>query len=65
MKLGLYAREGVQEYWIVDPEGQTIEVCRFKVGDLSAMVTLEATDTVTSPLLPGFQCPVATLFRWP
>jgi Uma2 family endonuclease len=65
VKLGLYAREGAQEYWIVDPEAQTVQVCRFTEADRVTIVTLAATDTLTSPLLPRFQCPVQTLFRWP
>lgn len=64
VKLDLYAREGVEEYWVVDPEGQTVQVCRFAAADLGDMVVLAPADTLTSPLLPGFQCPVATLFRW-
>jgi Uma2 family endonuclease len=65
VKLDLYAREGAQEYWIVDPEAQTVQVCRFTEADRVTIVTLAATDTLTSPLLPRFQCPVQTLFRWP
>jgi Uma2 family endonuclease len=65
VKLGLYARAGAQEYWIVDPEAQTVQVCRFEEADLVEMVALRVADTLTSPLLPRFQCPIQTLFRWP
>ncbi|MGH7752968.1 MAG: Uma2 family endonuclease [Gemmatimonadales bacterium] len=67
VKLGLYGREGVQEYWLVAPQGQTVNVCRFEAEDLVEIVALFAAEggTLTSPLLPGFSCPVQTLFRWP
>lgn len=62
-KLKLYAREGVEEYWIVDWQTRTVEVYR-RAGDiLQKMAALTDADTVTSPLLPGFSHPVASLWR--
>ncbi len=31
-KLDLYARRGVREYWIVDPDKDTVDVWRFSGG---------------------------------
>jgi Uma2 family endonuclease len=61
-KLKLYSRRGVQEYWIVDWRTQQIEVYRREELALRLVTTLHATDTLTSPLLAGFACVVATLF---
>jgi Uma2 family endonuclease len=63
LKLSLYSRQHVQEYWIVDWQRHRIDVFRLTVGGLQLVVTLGDDDTLTSPLLPGFSCPVASL--WP
>jgi Uma2 family endonuclease len=61
-KLKLYSRCGVLEYWIVDWRTQQIEIYRREQLALRLVATLHPTDTLTSPLLPGFMCQVATLF---
>jgi Uma2 family endonuclease len=61
-KLKLYSRRGVLEYWIVDWRAQQVEVYRREELVLRLVATLYPTDTLTSPLLPGFACQVATLF---
>lgn len=61
-KLKLYSRRGVHEYWIIDWRAQQIEVYRRAEAALSLVATLFAADTLTSPLLPGFSCRVASLF---
>jgi Uma2 family endonuclease len=62
-KLALYSRRGVQEYWIVDWRMRTVVVYRHQQGALVLIATLGSDDTLTSPLLPGFSCPVSRL--WP
>ncbi len=61
-KLKLYSRRGVLEYWIVDWRSRQVEAYRREELALSLAATLYSTDTLTSPLLPGFACEVATLF---
>lgn len=61
-KLKLYSSQGVQEYWIVSRELQQVEVYRRENALLGRVVTYFAQDTITSPLLPGFQCPVEKFF---
>jgi len=61
-KLKLYSRRGVQEYWIVNWRMKQIEVFRREAQELRLVATLLKTDTLESPLLPGFSCPVAKLF---
>src|SRR5438552_2775282 len=61
-KLALYSRQGVQEYWIVDWRTRRVEVYR-RVGEaLELVISLQGDDVLTSPLLPGFACPLAYLW---
>ncbi|MEO1686266.1 MAG: Uma2 family endonuclease, partial [Cyanobacteria bacterium J06631_12] len=61
-KLKFYSIQGVQEYWIADRFTQQIEVYRRAEGRLSLEMTLMSTDTLTSPLLPDFSCPLRQIF---
>jgi Uma2 family endonuclease len=62
LKLKLYSRQGVAEYWIVDWRRQTIGVYRREAAALQLVATLSNDDTLASPLLPGFSYPVAQLW---
>lgn len=53
-KLKLYARFGVEEYWIIDPEACIAEIYRRGEGGFDLAATLQPNDVLTSPLLPGF-----------
>ena len=61
-KRKLYETQGVREYWIVDWRLKQVEIYRRDQGMLRLVATLLAEDTVTSPLLPGFSCPVVRFF---
>jgi Uma2 family endonuclease len=63
VKLDLYRRRGVDEYWIVDWRARTVEVYRRQGADLQLAATLADDDVLTSPRFPGFRCPLASL--WP
>lgn len=62
-KLKLYSNQGVLEYWIFDRQLRLIEIYRREAGQLVKAATLYATDNLTSPILSGFSCGVATLFE--
>jgi Uma2 family endonuclease len=62
LKLDLYSRRGVREYWIVDWRLRQVEVYRRREMALEQVGTLREQDTLETPLLPGFRCPVAELF---
>jgi Uma2 family endonuclease len=62
VKLKLYSRQGVQEYWIVNWQLETLEIYRRADAQLQLMTTLIGTDTLTSPLLPGFEMAIAQIF---
>jgi Uma2 family endonuclease len=60
-KLDLYARYGVGEYWIVDPESQTID---FLINDVGRFVVQSPTnDRYRSPRLPEVDIQVADFWR--
>jgi Uma2 family endonuclease len=60
-KRRLYAQFGVVEYWIVDPEGERMEVYRLDGQTYPTPTLLEAGTTLTTELLPGLSIDVATL----
>jgi Uma2 family endonuclease len=62
VKLKLYSQYGVQEYWIVNWQVQTLEIYRRTDAQLQLIATLLAGDTLTSPLLPGFSVEIDRLF---
>jgi Uma2 family endonuclease len=62
IKLKLYSRHGVQEYWIVNWQLQTLEIYRRTDAQLQLVATLLMGDTLTSPLLPGFSTEIDRIF---
>jgi len=62
-KLGLYSRRGVDEYWIVDWREHSVQVFRRDGTELRLAETLGDEDTLTSPLLPGFEVAVSSLWE--
>lgn len=63
LKRKIYARYGVREYWIVDPEPSTIQVLRLQEGDYHPYSTFSKEDSLTSPLFPGLSLPLAGVFE--
>lgn len=65
LKHHLYDRAGVAEYWIVDPELETVKVCRRGEGggfDPAAELAAERGERLETPLLPGLSLPLVDLF---
>jgi Uma2 family endonuclease len=57
IKRRLYERAGVSEYWVVDPDIDTVRVYRREGETFARVVELsaDAGDTLTTPLLPGLE----------
>jgi len=64
LKLRLYSQQAVSEYRIVDWRQHRVEVFRRGSGpELELAATLGDEDALTSPLLPGFEVAVASLWE--
>ncbi len=61
-KLKLYSRRGVKEYWLINWLMRQVEVYRRRGRGLQLVAKLQASQTLASPLLPGFSCQVAEIF---
>src|SRR2546425_684946 len=65
IKRKLYERFGVTEYWVVDPELETVKV--YQLSDRryvrAAELSTEAGDTLSTPLLPELRIPLAEIFE--
>ncbi len=58
----LYARHGVREMWIVDPQVRSIEVHVNEGEGFHRVSCFEAHDTLRSPLLPDLVLPLEKVF---
>ena len=63
LKLKLYSRRNAKEYWIVNWQERTLEVYQRENAELKLVKTLDETNVLDTPLLPGFSCKVGDLFK--
>jgi len=66
LKRRAYRKFGFAEYWIVEPEKETIDVFRGEGEWLEPALRLsraEGPQALTSPLFPGLALDLATVFR--
>ena len=61
-KRKLYARHGVNEHWIVDPDDETIEGQRLQGNVFSTVALFEKGQTLTSPMFEGLNVDVGQVF---
>lgn len=65
IKMRLYEREGVSEYWLVDPDRGVVRM--FRRGgdrfDRAIELSLENGDVLQTPLLPGLELPLRRIFE--
>ena len=62
-KRDLYEQHGVREYWIIDPEPETVEVLALVNGRYELVQSSLPGETAASRLLGGFEVSVDYLFR--
>ncbi|HYG73558.1 MAG TPA: Uma2 family endonuclease [Planctomycetota bacterium] len=58
----LYARFGLPELWIVDPDANTAQVFRLQEDPNQPIGTYSQNETLTSPSFPGFSLELAKVF---
>jgi Uma2 family endonuclease len=63
-KLRMFERFGVQEYWIVDPAAERVEVRTLQHDRYELALSAGRGDHVRSSVLAGFSCPAETIFPW-
>jgi Uma2 family endonuclease len=61
-KMHLYAKFGVLEYWLVDPQSRLVEVYKLDGQSYRKAATFSDQDEITSDLLPGFRCQGSSIF---
>jgi Uma2 family endonuclease len=61
-KAKLYARHGVRELWLADVEARTIEILTNAGAGFERRSLFSAVETLTSPLLPGLEIPLVSVF---
>ena len=64
IKRKIYERYQVGEYWIIDPELETIKIYRMtnQVYARTAELSIETNDSLTTTLFPNWTLPLAALF---
>lgn len=62
LKHDLYERAGVEEYWVVDPDTDVVDVYRRAGSTFGDPVRRTRDDVVTTPILPGLEMPLDTIF---
>ena len=67
IKRRLYERDGVVEYWVVDPDLEVVRVYRQEDGSYGRPRELsrEAGDALQSPLFPDLSLPLDVIFKVP
>src|SRR6266852_8190814 len=63
-KRQLYSKFGVEEYWIVDSENQSVLIYRLQANSSEEVAKLNSEDEITTPLLPQFRLSVNSIFNY-
>ena len=62
LKRSLYARHGVGEYWLVDPDDEPVTVMALGEGGFETAAVYRKGQTLTSSTLPGFAVGLDEIF---
>jgi Uma2 family endonuclease len=63
IKRKLYAKYGVREYWIVDPDAATVDVLVWSETGYASVAVYSLTDRLSSPLLSELNLPLSGIFK--
>ena len=62
-KRDLYEQHGIREFWLLDPEAETVEVFVLTAGEYRLLGRWRPGETARSEILKGFTLPVGRLFK--
>ncbi len=62
VKVHLYARFGVKEYWVVDPDTETLTAYRLEPAGYQPQVPFCGGDTLVRPHFPNIPLRIAEVF---
>ena len=63
-KIEIYAKYGVKEYWIINPEKQYIEIYKNKNLEFELVEKIKKSGLVKSEVITGFSFELAELFKY-
>lgn len=63
VKLDIYMRSGVEEYWIVDPVSESLILYRFQDREIASVQTAKGMERFRSAALDGLDINLAEIFR--
>ncbi len=63
IKRKLYERENIREYWLIDPDRNTVDLHRNEGRLYVRVAELTESDVLTTPLFPGLELRLSELFR--
>jgi Uma2 family endonuclease len=61
-KLNTYMLSGVKEYWIIDPQKQTVLIYGFKDYHIDVFTTYKVTDIITSYWFEKLETSIKDIF---
>ena len=61
-KTDLYMESGIKEFWLIDPENESIQVYRFKEYEIDIQRSFMGTNSAESVLYPGLKVDLEALF---
>jgi Uma2 family endonuclease len=63
VRTGLYARFGVREYWLVDPDTRTIQVLTLEGSRYKVLAIFEERDRLSTPVFPELKLDLSVVWR--
>lgn len=63
VKREIYARTGVLELWIVEPDAEVVKVYRLQENSQNPAQTLSANQILSTPILPGLKIDLKRIFE--